>query len=59
MGLCTKVDDGGDRARGVLTAYPNTVYYTDFGAFLFWKLRIESVRYIGGYGWMSWIEVGD
>jgi len=28
----------------------------DFKDFSFWKMDVTSVRYIGGYGRMSWVE---
>jgi hypothetical protein len=56
LGPCTRVtgDDGSARAA-FLAAHPNAAYYADFGDFAFWKLRVNAVRYIGGYGRMSWI----
>ena len=42
-----------------LTAHPNAEYYIDYSDFGFWKIDVESVRYIGGYGRMSWVETGD
>ena len=60
LGLCTRVegDDGTARAA-FLATHPNAAYYVDFGDFAFWKLRVESIRYIGGYGRMSWVEAAD
>src|SRR5690606_24836103 len=31
----------------------------DFKDFAFYSVRVESVRYIGGYGRMSWVGVED
>ncbi len=31
-----------------LAIHPNASYYIDFGDFSFWKLEVESLRYIGG-----------
>ena len=48
---CARVEgDGGSARAAFLAAPPNAAYYMDFGDFAFWKLRVESVRYIGGYG---------
>ena len=56
LGLCTPVDaDGGSARAAFLAAHPNSAYYVDFRDFGFWKLHVDSVRYIGGYGRMSWI----
>jgi putative heme iron utilization protein len=56
LGLCTRVVGDEQSARAAfVAAHPNSAYYADFRDFAFWKLRVESVRYIGGYGRMSWI----
>jgi heme oxygenase (biliverdin-IX-beta and delta-forming) len=60
LGLCTRVEGDGGRARAAFfAAHPNATYYADFRDFAFWKLGAASVRYIGGYGRMSWIEQAD
>jgi hypothetical protein len=60
LGLCRKVDgDGGSARTAFLATHPNAAYYVDFGDFAFWKLGVESIRYIGGYGRMSWVEAAD
>ena len=56
LGPCTRVEGNGGSARtAFLAAHPNSTYYADFRDFGFWKLHVDSVRYIGGYGRMSWI----
>jgi putative heme iron utilization protein len=42
-----------------LSRHPNAAYYIDYSDFAFWRLDVESVRYIGGYGRMSWVVVAD
>ena len=60
LGPCTRVDGEGGSARATfLAAHPNSAYYADFRDFAFWKLHVESVRYIGGYGRMSWISQAE
>jgi len=60
LGPCTRVEEDGGAAReAFLATHPNAAYYVDFGDFAFWKLRVTSVRYIGGYGRMSWVEADD
>src|SRR5215831_8107494 len=39
--------------------HPNARYYADFRDFAFWKLRVDAVRYIGGYGRMSWVPTAE
>jgi heme oxygenase (biliverdin-IX-beta and delta-forming) len=49
-----------DSARAAyLAAHPNASYYVDYADFAFWRLGVESVRYIGGYGRMSWVELEE
>ena len=60
LGECARVaDDGGSARRAFLGVHPNAAYYADFGDFAFWELRVTSVRYIGGYGRMSWVDAAD
>src|SRR5438093_13703882 len=42
-----------------LAANPASAYYIDFGDFSFWRLEVGSVRYVGGYGRMSWVGAAD
>ena len=59
IGDCSliSVDVERESARRVfLEAHPNARFYVDYKDFSFWKLRVESVRYIGGV----WADVlGD
>ena len=62
LGNCATVTDAPERDRvqaAYLAAHPNAEYYIDYRDFDFWRLRVESVRYIGGYGRMSWVEPND
>ena len=60
LGPCTRVEgDGGSARATFLETHPNAAYYVDFGDFGFWRLKVESIRYIGGYGRMSWVEAAD
>jgi len=57
LGPCTRIEgDGGNARAAFFTAHPNSSYYADFRDFAFWKLDVRDVRYIGGYGRMSWIS---
>ena len=42
-----------------LAANPASAYYIDFGDFSFWRLEVAGVRYVGGYGRMSWVRAAD
>jgi len=54
---------GGDERPAVrdryLAANPASAYYIDFGDFSFWRLEVAGVRYVGGYGRMSWVAASD
>jgi putative heme iron utilization protein len=39
-----------------LAANPTSAYYIDFGDFAFYRLDVKSIRYVGGYGRMSWVD---
>ena len=39
-----------------LEANPASAYYIDFGDFAFYRLDVETIRYVGGYGRMSWVD---
>ena len=42
-----------------LEANPAASYYIDFGDFTFLRLTVDHVRYVGGYGRMSWVDAAD
>jgi heme iron utilization protein len=58
MGLLSTVaDEDRPMARErYLAANPTSAYYIDFGDFTFYRLDVESIRYVGGYGRMSWVD---
>jgi hypothetical protein len=39
-----------------LEAIPTAAYYIDFGDFAFYRLAVRDIRYVGGYGRMSWVD---
>ena len=41
-----------------LEAHPHAETYIDFDDFAFYRLVPERLRYIGGFGRMSWVELG-
>jgi heme iron utilization protein len=61
LGLLAPVDDTErDVARErYLAANPAAAYYIDFGDFTFLRLAVDHVRYVGGYGRMSWVDAAD
>jgi putative heme iron utilization protein len=47
-------------ARGVFLAkQPDASYYVDFEDFAFYRLEPEALRYVGGFGRMSWVTADD
>jgi putative heme iron utilization protein len=60
LGLLSRVEDV-DRppvqAR-YLAANPASEYYIGFGDFAFYRLDVVGIRYVGGYGRMSWVDAG-
>jgi putative heme iron utilization protein len=58
VGSCRQIS--GEDRESVKAAFleknPSASFYVDFKDFAFFKLRVESVRYIGGFGRMSWVE---
>ena len=61
MGLLTRVDDADRPAAQTryLAANPTAEYYIGFGDFAFYRLDVGSIRYVGGYGRMSWVDAGQ
>jgi len=60
MGPMTAVADS-DRPSAqerYLAANPTAEYYIGFGDFAFYRLDVASIRYVGGYGRMSWVDAG-
>jgi putative heme iron utilization protein len=60
LGHCAPASEGElQSARDAyLTRHPDASHYAGFSDFSFWRLAVNAIRYIGGYGRMSWIDVG-
>jgi putative heme iron utilization protein len=50
-------DDLAEARAAHLAGNPHASYYVDFGDFSLWRLEISAIRYVGGYGRMSWVDV--
>ncbi len=62
LGHCRRLRDGEERGTAkaaYLQAHPNAAYYVEYKDFDFWRLDVDALRYIGGYGRMSWVEARD
>jgi putative heme iron utilization protein len=58
LGPCAPIGEA-ERQRAseaYLARHPGASYYSGFRDFAFWRLQVSGVRYIGGYGRMSWVE---
>ena len=42
-----------------LETHPGAAYYVDFPDFGFYRLAVSAVRYVGGFGRMSWVEASE
>jgi len=58
IGNCSRVSDEEVESvkENFLSKHESASFYVDFKDFNFYKLQVDSVRYIGGFGRMSWIE---
>ncbi|MDY7100089.1 MAG: DUF2470 domain-containing protein [Actinomycetota bacterium] len=55
VGTLQVLDDPGPRREAYLAVHPYASYYADFTDFAFWRLAIEELRFVGGFGHMSWV----
>lgn len=52
------VEQALEQARALfLEANPSAKLYVDFKDFHFYRLSVKAVRYVGGFGHMSWVEL--
>jgi heme iron utilization protein len=60
MGRLSAVEEADRPAvqRRYLAANPTAEYYIGFGDFAFYRLDVDAIRYVGGYGRMSWVDPG-
>ena len=61
LGACTIVPDDEKAAvrETFLAQQPGSSYYVDFKDFAFYRLEPRSLRYVGGFGRMSWVTAED
>ncbi len=61
VGTCVKVLDAEVNAcrERYLRAHPEAKTYVGFADFGFFRLAPEQVRYVGGFGRMSWVDARD
>lgn len=58
LGDCNRIaeSDRDSVKESFLAKHPTAEFYVDFKDFSFWKLKVSSLRYIGGFGRMSWVQ---
>jgi putative heme iron utilization protein len=58
LGRCERVSDAEKDAvkATFLAQQPTASYYVDFSDFAFYRLEPAALRYVGGFGRMSWVE---
>jgi heme iron utilization protein len=58
VGACQPIDDAerGPALAAYLARHPRAAYHADFRDFHMWRLAVDAIRYIGGYGRMSWVD---
>jgi putative heme iron utilization protein len=58
LGRGVEVDEAGrEEAKAIhLAGNPHAAGYVDYSDFSFWRLEVDAIRYVGGYGRMSWID---
>jgi putative heme iron utilization protein len=61
LGLCAKVSDAerADARDTFLKQQPGASYYVEFTDFAFYRLEPAALRYIGGFGRMSWVSAEE
>ena len=61
LGPCARVpaEDRDEARRVFLAAQPDASYYVDFKDFAFYRLEPLALRYVGGFGRMSWVTAAD
>lgn len=61
LGPCAPVPDvDREQVRATfLAAQPDASYYVDFSDFGFFRLEPLALRYVGGFGRMSWVSAAD
>jgi putative heme iron utilization protein len=61
LGPCTPVPDSEKAAvrETFLAQQPTASYYVDFSDFAFYRLEPTALRYVGGFGRMSWVTADE
>jgi len=61
VGKIDRIDSGCDdqeRAK-YLACHPSAQKYANFGDFSLWRMTIEKIHYVGGFGLSKWVKAAD
>ncbi|WP_144144001.1 HugZ family protein [Paraburkholderia sp. BCC1884] len=56
LGMFEQVDSTPEVVQRYLRYHPDAERYLILGDFTFWTMRLERLRYIGGFGAMGWLN---
>lgn len=56
VGTCRRVEDRASVEEAFLAHHPSARAYASFADFFYFALEVESARWVGGFGRMSWID---
>ncbi|HEY8428779.1 MAG TPA: DUF2470 domain-containing protein [Sandaracinaceae bacterium] len=56
VGSCRRVEDRASVEERFLARHPDARAYAGFADFAYYALDVESARWVGGFGRMSWID---
>jgi hypothetical protein len=61
LGPCRRTEGAlSEKARRIyLAAHPDAAQYVDFKDFAFYRMEPVALRYVGGFGRMSWVNTED
>ncbi|MGF6769498.1 hypothetical protein P3T18_001968 [Paraburkholderia sp. GAS199] len=59
LGRFEQVEPAQELVRRYLRYHPDAERYLVLGDFSFWTMRLERMRYIGGFGAMGWLDGVD
>jgi putative heme iron utilization protein len=59
LGECRPAIDKEAAAKVFLARHPEAERYAGFEDFAYWRLEVSAVRYIGGFGQMSWLRASE
>ena len=48
-----------DAVAQAIASYPNASYWVDFKDFAFFRMEIEDIYFVGGFGVMGWVAAKD